>query len=81
MPDWQEEWPKEEGYYWFFGYVNTKQMLPGDEPSFSFVDVYKYGDNKWTYEICDDVLYPNEACGKWLKVEFPAAPDISDLIL
>lgn len=68
-PPWSDEWPTEEGSYWFYGAKGR-----GTEPALHYVRVHRTGNGALVY-VSGFALYPSEgAAGKWKKILEPAPP-------
>lgn len=67
---WTKQWPKFEGWYWFFGYQfpssNKERLLP--------VQVVKTADS-WAYIAGSALMYPSEATGVWQPMVVPELPN------
>lgn len=67
---WQDEWPKEKGFYWLYG-----RRFRSDKVKIHFVEVWKSANNIFMYVSEGGFLYPKEGAeGKWQKVKLPELP-------
>lgn len=69
--EWQDEWPTEIGYWWFYG-----RKYHAKDDSLHFVQVKgPTGDGKYMYVVDGAFIYKAEgACGQWTKVQLPQLP-------
>ena len=72
MEQWLDEWPKEPGYYWFYG----KRFGKG-EPKLCYVEVHRTSVKSVpSYVTHGHFMYKQEGCtGKWQKVVLPELPE------
>jgi hypothetical protein len=85
---WQDTFPQEEGYYWFYGWrfdrINRITGKPNtgkpDKPRLHLVDVRK-ASNSFMYVTDGNFMYESEISsgGKWLKATLPELPNLEDL--
>ena len=69
--EWSWEWPRENGYYWLYGWCFSNH---DDPPRFYYVKVRRTG-NGWAYIADGHFIYKAEgAYGVWQPVEFPERP-------
>lgn len=78
---WQDEWPEEEGWWWFFGYSFGRSKLFPEEPELHLVEISRVGSSKpnqkyaFMYITKGHYLEKGEgAVGKWLKANLPKPP-------
>lgn len=67
---WQSEWPKEPGWYWFYGYLfggeEKKILIP--------VEVFR-GQNGMVYSARSHFMWSSEGTdGIWQRIEMPEIP-------
>lgn len=74
---WSTVWPKEEGFYWFYGgYKGEKSRLKTVEVKLAGSEPAKF----WAY-ICEGAfLFPSEieSGAFWLKMKTPELPVIEE---
>jgi hypothetical protein len=79
---WVNEWPKEVGKYWFYGWLWGRKvdiLKNIKEPQLNLVDVMQ-GQEKLIYITKNTFILESEKhIGLFLKVELPELPDISKL--
>ena len=65
---WQEVWPSQDGYWWFYG-----KRFQNSKVEWHFVKVIKTAKpNVFAYITDGHFLYKEEgAVGRWMKVQFP----------
>ena len=76
---WQDEWPREEGLWWFYGWRFKKSPFSKAEepPRLHVVSVGLSGNNVFMY-TCEGA-YLNKrlgSTGKWAKLIMPNLPDV-----
>lgn len=75
--EWNGDWPKEPGEYWFYGYKFGKKE-EDDTPRLHFVTVRR-GRNCLVFVTDGHFLYREEgACGVWMNVILPELPTERD---
>ena len=69
--NWQNEWPSEIGYWWFYGKCFGRAET--EKAEWHFVKVIKtQKPNVFVYITDGHFLYKEEgATGRWTKVQFP----------
>lgn len=75
---WQKEFPKEVGFYWFYGirYGKVSLLEKDNELELMFVEVFK-GANGLTYVANGQFMYESEVeCVHFRKVDLPELPEI-----
>lgn len=71
---WQDEWPTEPGYWWFYGWCWRKVKDRPEEPEMHLVEVRK-AMNGFMRVTNGHFLYKDEGAeGKWMKAELPTPP-------
>lgn len=77
---WQDEWPKETGMWWFYGWRFSKEGIDGKdrELELCLVDVHGTAQKDvFAYVTHGHFLYKEEkATGKWQKVQIPDLPEL-----
>lgn len=78
---WQDEWPKEKGLWWFYGWCFGKEGLLGKEREIELCLV-KVSDSavkgSMVYVTSGHFLYKGEgAIGKWQKALLPELPELA----
>jgi hypothetical protein len=78
---WQDNFPQEEGYWWFYGWrfdrINRITDKP-NKPEICFVKVRK-ASNAFMYITNGGFMYEQEiGGGKWLKATLPELPELED---
>lgn len=77
---WRDEWPKEEGMYWFYGWRFGKEGVGGrtKEPELCLVDVRGTAQKGvFSYTTHGHFLYKSGgATGKWQKALLPELPKL-----
>jgi len=78
--EWQLEWPKENGPFWFYGWLFRGQDKD-EKPEICLVDVGESGvKGVFMYVTQGHFLYREEgAIGLWQKVILPALPTLEDV--
>lgn len=74
MIEWQDDFPKEPGYWWFYGWPFGKRQQP--DPELCFVEVRKIV-NGFMHTTKGFFLYESEAKGKWQKAILPELPTLT----
>lgn len=70
---WTDEWPKEPGLYWFFGYPYGVKDITA--PGLHLVRAVRNGQGTITYVREGHFFYRSEgAVGKFAPVELPELP-------
>ena len=73
--EWTQEWPKEPGYYWFYGRRFRTTHLKQEDNSIYFVEVF-ISSNKSPVYICSGNFLSKGggAEGWWTRAELPDPP-------
>ena len=77
---WIDEWPKEKGLWWFYGWCFGKEGIREDnKPELCLVKVSgPLGSGDFMYVTNGHFLYEAEgATGKWQKAVLPKLPKIN----
>lgn len=73
MTEWTEDWPRERGWYWFYG--QTSKMMWDRMPEYLPVEVWHDATGKPTYVGGGLSLYKSEgARGLWRPMVMPTPP-------
>ncbi len=72
-PPWALTWPRSDGIYWFYGWVEAVQSRPGHKPRLHLVSVHKIS-NGYSY-VTDGGFLERGARGIWQPVDQPELPD------
>ena len=79
MPDdWQTEFPKEEGKYWFYGYRHGKMgiMKKENKPELMYVEVRKISKG-FLYVASGRIMFESEVeCPHFKKIDLPELPNL-----
>lgn len=69
---WQDEWPTEPGYYWFFGWESSED----EKPKMHLAEVFRTSLSA-VHIVDGHFLYKEEgAKGKWMKATLPEPPNL-----
>ena len=71
-PRWTTAWPKEEGWYWFFGHDFGPKHFD-EEMRLHTVRVVRIR-NGYSHICGSHFIYPSEAVGVWLPITLPEFP-------
>lgn len=77
--DWKQEFPKEEGYYWFYGYRHGKKSYSKDnKPELMLIKVRKI-QNGFMYVGNGQFVYESEVeCPHFKKADLPELPKLEE---
>lgn len=79
---WQDEWPKEKGLWWFYGWRFGKEGVGGriEEPELCLVEVKgPLGSGGLAYITHGHFLSAAEgASGKWQRATLPELPNLEE---
>lgn len=84
MANWQDEWPKEKGFFWFYGWRFGKEGVGSKErkPELCMVEVCGTAvKGQFVYVTHGHFLFEEEAEGKWLQAVVPDLPDVSKEVI
>jgi hypothetical protein len=69
---WTLEWPKEPGFYWFYGWTSAMAMRHFD-PEMHFV-IAKRASNAVLFHANGEMIWRSSATGFWCPANQPQAP-------
>ena len=78
---WTKEIPKENGTYWFYGWIYGTKKLPNGkprDPTVELVDVIKVS-NGFLFSVGGSVIDERKALGKWMRRVRPPLPTLEDI--
>lgn len=64
LKNWAVEWPKDKGYWWFYG-ITPRWAL---SPQFFIIRVDESSKGIWTYSDSEALIYPTSSVGTWKKI-------------
>ena len=68
---WTSDWPKDIGWYWFFG---NPYSIQGRDAKLFAVSVHQ-GANSLVFVCGAAFMYPQEATGVWTPAILPPTPE------
>ena len=79
---WQDDWPTEEGLWWFYGWCFGKEGLGKDrEPKLCLVEISgPLGSGSFIYVTNGHFLHKAEGItGKWQRTNSPELPNLKEV--
>jgi hypothetical protein len=73
--EWQDKFPQEVGYWWFYGWLFKRE----DKPELHLVEVRITGNGVYVYITEGSFIYERQSGGgKWLKATLPELPELEE---